>query len=71
VKIKKKTYDAISNTEIWTAIRALGLMQKSDASLALVRDTHSISEMFASRVIVLAVDQVRALRAITQKGRAA
>jgi hypothetical protein len=61
----------ITNADIWSAIRGLGLMQKDDAALLAVRDTHADSVMFASQVIVLAVDQVRATRAITQKGRAA
>lgn len=61
---------AITNDDIWSAIRGLGLMQKDDAGLGRVRDTHATSEVFASRVIVRAVDQVRALRAITRKGAA-
>lgn len=65
------TERAITNADIWSAIRGLGLMQKDDAALGRIRDTHAISTMFASRVIVLAVDQVRALRVIMQKGKAA
>lgn len=61
---------SINNGDIWSAIRGLGLMQKDDASLLAVRDTHADSAMFASRVIVLAVDQVRALRAMMRKGAA-
>lgn len=61
----------ITNGDIWSAIRGLGLMQKDEAGLLAVRDTHADSVLFASQVIVLAVDQVRALRAMMQKARAA
>ena len=57
--------------DIWSAIRGLGLMQKDDAALGRIRDQHTVSEMFASRVIVCAVDQVRAVRTIMRKGKAA
>lgn len=61
----------ITNSHIWSAIRGMELMNKDDAQLSQIRDTHTVSNAFASRVIVLAVDQVRALRTIMQKGRAA
>lgn len=60
-----------SNDHIWSAIRGLGLMQKDDAALGRIRDQHAVSETFASRAIVLAVDQVRALRIIQAKRKAA
>lgn len=66
-----KHHEKIGADHIWSAIRGLGLMQKDDAALSRIRDQHTPSEMFASRAIVLAVDQVRALRSITSKGKVA
>lgn len=55
-------HKSISADHLWSAIRGLGLLAMADAELAKLRGTHLVIDAFASRAIVLAVDQVRAIR---------
>ena len=53
---------SISADHLWSAIRGLGLFKMADKELADLRGKHLVIDAFASRAIVLAVDQVRAVR---------
>lgn len=59
----KPRYPTITMDHIWSAIRGLGMMQMPHEALDKLHDAHIKTEAFASRVIILAVQQVRALRA--------
>ncbi|CAB5220326.1 hypothetical protein UFOVP233_48 [uncultured Caudovirales phage] len=55
-------HKSISADHLWSAIRGLGLFGMADMELADLRGRHLSNNAFASRAIVLAVDQVRAVR---------
>jgi hypothetical protein len=53
---------AITNDDLWSAIRGLGLFSKMRHELNEIRDRHASNPLFASQVIAEAARQVIAVK---------
>lgn len=54
----------ITTDDIWSAVRGLALFAKTEHELRRIRAAHAPNPLFASKVIVQAVDEVLASRRI-------